>query len=234
MSLKDLIEESNCSNCKQKSTCFKRLDDDELKFINPHKKQLYYKKGETICKQGAFTSNVLFIAKGIVKTHIEGTGPKNVNIDILEENSFIDLTTIFNNIASFSFTAVAMEDSAICLIEKSRFKELLETNINFSNEVIKWHAKRIPRLYEILHAHVHKQMHGKLATSLLYLTDESFFNSDIMSKLSRKDLAQFSNLSTESTVRILTEFKKENIITQEGKKIIILDRNLLHKISVLG
>lgn len=234
MGLKDIIEESNCKTCKQISTCFKKLNNNELEYINPYKKQLSYKKGETICKQGAFSSNILYLAKGTIKIHMEGSGPKNVNIDILEDNSFLDLSIVFKDSTNFNFTAIAMENSTVCTIDKTRFNELLDSNIQFSKEIIKWNTKKINRLYETLHSHVHKQMHGKLAISLLYLTDDIHFKTDILSKLSRKDLAEFSNISTESTVRILSEFKKEHIIDQEGKKIKVLDRDTLYKISVLG
>ena len=41
--------------------------------------------------------------------------------------------------------------------------------------------------------------------------------SEITSKITRKNLAELSGISVESTIRILSEFKKDNIIDFEGK-----------------
>jgi CRP/FNR family transcriptional regulator len=56
----------------------------------------------------------------------------------------------------------------------------------------------------------------------------------LFSYLNRKDIAEFAGLSTESTVRLLTELKNENIIDITGKEISILNMELLKNISRRG
>ena len=53
-------------------------------------------------------------------------------------------------------------------------------------------------------------------------------------KLSRKELGELSGVSEENAVRLLTEFKNDNIIDVKGRKINIKDRHLLTQISNLG
>jgi CRP/FNR family transcriptional regulator len=77
-------------------------------------------------------------------------------------------------------------------------------------------------------------MHGRLADILLYLSDDSNEKYDLFNYLSRKDIADFACISTESTVRILTEFKNDNIIETDGKDIHILDKKRLLEISKNG
>lgn len=234
MGLKELLEETQCTICKHQSACFKLLNEEELQHINKFKKQLVYKKGETICKQGAASSEMLYVAKGMVKTHLEGMGNKNVNIDLILSKDFLDLSLLFDDKAYFNFTATAMEDTTICMIDKVSFNGFIERNVEFAKEVVRWHAHKVTRLYQVIHSHVHKQMHGKFATTLLYLTQGEYLKNETLNKLSRKDLAEFSNLSTESTVRIINEFKKEGLISLSGKNIIIHDDAMLKKISILG
>ena len=62
-------ESINCVDCKNSSKCFKKLIPSELEFINQNKTQILYRKGENICKQGAFASYVLYISDGLVKLY---------------------------------------------------------------------------------------------------------------------------------------------------------------------
>ncbi len=77
-------------------------------------------------------------------------------------------------------------------------------------------------------------MHGRLADTLIYLYNQNLQEEKIFSYLSRKDIAEFAGLSTESTVRLLTEFKNDSIIDIIGKETKLLNPDLLKEISRQG
>jgi CRP/FNR family transcriptional regulator len=205
----------------------------ELEFINLNKTQIQYKKGENICKQGAFTSYVLYLVDGLVKLYLESPNNKNINIRILRSSEYIGLSSIYgDNI--YNYSAIATKDSTICLIEKDSFRKLLIDNGLFASEIIKWHCEKEKQLFNKIKSLGHKQMHGRLADTLLYLCNGEFESDDIFSVISRKDIADFSCISTESTVRLLTEWKKDKIIDISGKDIKLLNQELLKEISLRG
>lgn len=229
----DNTESTNCLDCKRSSRCFQKLIPSELEFINQNKTQIHYKKGENICKQGAFASYVLYIADGLVKIYLEDQRRKNINVRISRTSEFIGLSAIFgDNI--YNYSAIAIKDSTVCLIEKSSFKKLLNDNGTFASEVIRWYCEKEKQSFEIIKSLGNKQMHGRLANTLLYLAGEDFEKEDIYSYITRKDLADFTCISTESTVRLLTELKNDNIINITGKKVEILNKDLLWQISFRG
>jgi len=226
-------ESINCLECKKSSKCFKKLIPTELDFINQNKTLIHYRKGENICKQGAFASYVLYIADGLVKIYLESPGNKNINVRISKTSEFIGLSAIFgDNI--YNYSAQALHDSSICLIEKESFKKLLYNNGNFASEVIKWYCEKEKQLFSQIRSLGHKQMHGRMADILLYLCNDDFREDDVLSYLNRKDIADFACISTESAVRILKELKNENIIDIMGKNIKILNLKLLKDISRRG
>ena len=49
--------------------------------------------------------------------------------------------------------------------------------------------------------------------------------------LSREDLANIIGTATETVIRILSEFKEENLIVMIGRKILIRDADSLKKIA---
>lgn len=232
-SMNDYNESTNCLDCTKSSKCFKQLIPSELEFIDENKIQVLYRKGENICKQSAFASYVLYISDGLVKLYLESPNHKNINIKILKTSEFIGLSSIYGeNI--YNYSAVALEDSTICLIEKESFRKLLNNNGNFASGIIQWYCNNEKHLFNKIKSIGHKQMHGRLADTLLYLSDESFNQIDLFSFLTRKDIADFACISTESTVRLLTELKNDGVIELEGRMIKILDRKHLIEISKRG
>ncbi|MCD4665967.1 MAG: Crp/Fnr family transcriptional regulator [Bacteroidales bacterium] len=229
----DYSKSVNCLECTRSSKCFKKLIPSELKFINQNKTQILYRKGENICKQGAFASYVLYISDGLVRLYLESPNNKNINLKILKTSEFIGLSSIYgDNI--YNYSTIALKDSVVCLIEKDSFRKLLTDNGHFASEIIKWYCENEKQLFNKVQSLGNKQMHGRLADTLLYLNDDSFAHLNLFSSLSRKDIAGFSCISLESTVRLLTEWKNEEIISTDGKIINILDKKRLLEISLRG
>ena len=231
--MNDYSASTNCLDCTKSSKCFKQLIPSELEFINQNKTQILYRKGENICKQGAFASYVLYISDGLVRLYLENPNNKNINLKILKTSEFIGLSSIYgDNI--YHYSTVALKDSVICLIEKDSFRELLADNGHFASEIIKWYCENEKQLFNKIQSLGNKQMHGRLADALLYLCNQDLLNEKIFPHLSRKDIAGFAGLSTESTVRLLTKLKNENIIDITGKELKILNPDLLKDISRRG
>ncbi|HEY9113595.1 MAG TPA: Crp/Fnr family transcriptional regulator [Bacteroidales bacterium] len=230
----DFSEIVNCTDCSKSSGCFRHLLPAELEFINHNKTQILYSKGENICKEKAYASNVLYIADGLVKVYLESPQHnRNINLKILKASEFIGLSSIYgDNI--YHYSAVALVDSTICMINKDSFRKILIDNGDFASKIIKWYCNKEMQLFNRIKSLGLKQMHGRLADVLLTLCDETYDQDILFNNLSRKDIADFACISTESTVRLLTELKNDGVIDLDGKKIILLDRKHLLEISRVG
>jgi CRP/FNR family transcriptional regulator len=78
-----------------------------------------------------------------------------------------------------------------------------------------------------------KQIRGRIAENLIYLS-EIHKNLRFNLGLTRKEIGEMTAISEENTVRLLSEFSREKIISLEGREIEILDMPLLKKISEVG
>lgn len=227
------MESYNCTDCKIGSNCFQKLISPELEFINKKKVQINYSKGENICKQGAFASSVLFISNGLVKLYLENFNKKVTNIQILKSSDFIGLSSIYGeNI--YNYSVIALKDTNICILEKDALKKLLENNSAFASSLIKRYCEDETYLFEKFRSISYKQMNGRLADVLIYLSSEKLSQEQVFNNINRKDIADFACMSKESTVSLLTEFKNEGIIDIDGKNIIIKKPDLLMSISKRG
>ena len=70
--------------------------------------------------------------------------------------------------------------------------------------------------------------------TLLYLKQEIYKSNRFTVDLSRQELAEMSNMTKESLVRILQQFKESNLIRTQGSEIEILDDVSLLDISKNG
>jgi CRP/FNR family transcriptional regulator len=189
--------------------------------------------GEDICKQGAFASSIIYVLNGLIKLFTEGPNNKSFILRISKANEFIGLSSLFGE-NLYHYSAKTLKDTTICMIEKDSIIKLARENGIFASEIIKWHCSIESHHYKKLQSLTYKQLHGRLADTLIYLSKGNFGTKNIFQYLTRKDLAELSAMSTEGAVRILSEFDKDGIIELKGRDIQILDPGKLERISKAG
>lgn len=222
-----------CKECQKISRCFRQLLPKELDFIDHYKVQIQYSMGEDVCKQGAFASSIIYILDGLIKLSIEGPNNKSFILRIVNPAEFIGLSSLFGE-NTYHYSARTLMDTTICMIEKESINKLIRENGVFASEIIKWHCNIATHHYKKIKSLTYKQLHGRLADTLIYLSREDFKIKNVFQYMTRKDLAELSAMSTEGAVRILSEFDRDGIIKLKGKDIKILDLDKLLKISRAG
>ena len=222
--------QTNCLNCKVKSSCFAQLNDNELTLADESKVQVSYKKGETIAKQNSFVTHLLYVKRGIVKVYRENTDDTNLIYRILPKGSLIGLSALFYS-ETFQYSIAALSDTEICSIDKKVVENLFTNNANFSQKAFEALNKEIHHLRMKMISLTHKQMEGRLADSLLFLRDHIHESNNFKLSLSRKELAEFSGMSTMSVVRTIQNFIKKGIISESSGNMEIIDYQSLEKLS---
>ncbi len=224
---------NNCIDCKNSSKCFRYLFPDELEFINSKKTQITYLKGETIFKQGAFAPYILYVVEGLVMVFLQTGKIRQLNIRLAKQGDFMAFSSIFGDNV-YNYSAVALKDSTICMIEKTALKQLLLKNPDFAMRITSRNCQNEGRYLDIIQNISYKQMRGKLASALLYLSSDEFLKENIFNYLSRQDIADFASITIESTVKFLKEFEQEKILKLNGRDVKIIDMERLNDIGRKG
>lgn len=222
-----------CDNCDFNCSNHKALNNKELGLLVSAKRDIAYKKGETILKQSTYISHIVFIRSGVVKVFTEGYNDKNIIFRFVKKGEYIGLPFLFNNNYSY-FTATALNNVELCLIEKNIFAELMMHNQDLKKQIINAISDDTGILYQKVTSLGTKQLHGRLAAAILNLSEQEYKDENIFNHLTKKELAEFSGMSVESLMRLLNELKSDRIIIQEGKNIIINDYDMLVKLSQVG
>jgi CRP-like cAMP-binding protein len=231
--MKSISETNEEYICDIQAPCFQLLSMEEIEIIRASKTQVLFRKGESLTKQGTFTSSILFLMSGLAKQYIEGDGTHNLNLRIIKSGEFIGLSAVFTK-NTFNYSATALTEARAFLIEKEAVARVAQQNGAFAFNLIKRYSEHNTMLYNTINDLMYKQMNGRLADALLYLSSEEFAGEDIFTNLSRKDIADFAGLSTENVVKLLKSYEKEGILNLEGKDIKILNRKTLMDIGKRG
>ncbi|MEN8186468.1 MAG: Crp/Fnr family transcriptional regulator [Bacteroidota bacterium] len=219
-------------DCKGRSRCFDSLTDEEMEILEQSKLIVRYKKGEVIAKQGSSNSDILFLQDGYVKFYKEYPNTRTLSL-IEKKCNFIGLYSLFVE-TSNQYTLVALTDVVVCSFRKSLFEKLMYKNNAFAIETIKKINEKTLNTFNNLSNNSSKQMQGRMAWALLELSQSVFQSDELKSTLSRKDLAEFTNMSVMSVGRILREFKDDNLIELGKDFIKILDKERLISVCKNG
>ena len=221
-----------CYNCSCMSGPFKALTRDQMKRVDDHRTEITYRKGETICKQGTFVSNMLFIKKGLTKIFLEN-GHHPTILSVESDGYFIGLQSLFSNNV-FHYSVEALEDTELCLVDINVFRELIRENAEFAARIIEYINNDMVKTYNRFHSFTQKQIHGRFAELLLYLKNEVYQQNPFALSISKKDMAEIISTSNESISRLCSELKNEGIINEKGHELTILDEERLEQISKFG
>jgi CRP/FNR family transcriptional regulator len=192
-----------------------------------------FRKGDSLTKQGAFASYMLFVITGLAKQYLENDTTSNYNLRIIKSGEFIGLSAVFSK-NTFNYTSVAITDCQVFLIEKEAILKVVKQNGLFAFNIIKRYCEQNADLFSTIQNLHYKQMNGRLADALLYLDNLKSENSEIFQLLSRKDIAEFAGISTESTVKLLKAFERDGLIKLNEKNINIVNHDTLMEISKRG
>ncbi len=210
-------------------------DEEKEKVLNNHSVK-YFKKNDVIYQEGETPDSLLCLGSGKVKVYKVGFGGRDQIVRMANPTSFIGYRAFFAE-GPHVASAVVIEPCTIFYIPKAIVYELLESNHQFSLNIIRSLAKELGFSRYRTVTLTQKHIRGRLAESLLVLKDIYGFEDDGITLnvyLSREDLANFSNMTTSNAIRTLSTFVNENVITVDGRIIRILDQETLEKISKLG
>ncbi|TCK68878.1 CRP-like cAMP-binding protein [Winogradskyella wandonensis] len=220
---------SKCESCIVKEfNSLKSLTRDELVRISACKTGKTYDKGRVIFEEGETINGVYCVKDGVCKLTKLSENGKDQVVKLVVKGGLLGKRSLVTNESS-SLTATALTEMEMCFIPKAEIMDDLQKNANFTLDVLQ---KMTEDLKESEHSIVNmaqKPVKKRMAEALLYIHDSFGTDEDgyLTIVLSREDYASIVGTATESAIRILSQFKKEGLISTSGKRIRIEDANAL-------
>lgn len=223
---------NDCRQCPFNSKAASMLSECSFEQLSENHLVLKFKKGDSIIKQGMFSTNVVFLRTGLAKIHLAGPYHEQI-VKLIKAPTYLGLPTTFGDkINQYSVTAVS--EVEVCFIDVKVFQTILNENREFSNEIIIELCRNELESFRRCANRTQKLIRGNMADALLEFSDKIFMSDNFILPLSQSDLANLVDTSRESVSRVLTEFDKDGLIKVNGKQIEILNKKSLKLISQNG
>ncbi|AMS28174.1 hypothetical protein AEM51_11065 [Bacteroidetes bacterium UKL13-3] len=194
-----------------------------------------FKKGQIVFHEGNIPQGIFYISKGVLKLVRTNNEGKEQILRFAKEGDFLGYRALIAD-EPFVATAICIEEAVACFIPRAIFMKLLDENAAISKEMLKALSHDLGVVEERVQSLAQKSVRERLAETLLFL--HQTFNSEekgedgvIHITLPREDIANIVGTATETIIRLLSEFKHDKLIELDGKKIKILNKQKLEKIS---
>ncbi|RED42706.1 CRP-like cAMP-binding protein [Winogradskyella eximia] len=224
---------SKCEQCIIKQfNSLRALGKDDLIRISGCKTSKFIKKGEILFREGESINGVYCVKDGVCKLSKLSANGKDQIVKLVVRGDLIGQRSLVTDEKS-NLTAIALNDMEICFIPRNEIINDLTNNANFSLDMLQEMAKELRVADNIIVDMAQKSVKQRLADVLIYLyetfnTDEKGF---LGVMLSREDYASLVGTATESAIRILSQFKKEGLISTTGKHVKIEDLEGLRRVE---
>jgi len=185
-----------------------------------------YKKGEIIFREGAYPPGIFYIKAGKVKKYkVDKEGREQI-IYVANTGELIGYHAILSE-ERYPDSAAALEDSSVTFIPKEDFLDTLQQSTELSRRLLKTLSHEFAVLANGLTLFGQKSVRERLALQLIVLREKYKVNFQpgmpVEINMGRDDLANLVGTARENVVRVLTEFKEDNILETKGRKIIVHD-----------
>jgi CRP-like cAMP-binding protein len=218
------------------SSVFKGLNQKDKEILSQHHGLVVVNKGDFLFREGERTRGLLCLMSGKVKVVKTGVGAREQILRMTKPDEIIGFRVLFSE-NTWSVSAIAIENSTLCLLEKRSIVRILKKNADLGFRLLKLVSEELWYSYDRTVSLTQKHVRGRVAESLLILSDIYGFEPEektIAVSLSREEIANLSSMTPSNAIRTLSNFANEGIIRIKGRKITITDLDSLMQISELG
>lgn len=212
------------------------LDGDEKRRIIDAFALHTFRKNQIVYAESEHPEYLWVLLKGKVKIFKDGIGGRQQILRLIRPVQYFGYRAYFAR-EPYVSSASAFESSTLGSLPMSLVEELIHNNNKlawfFIHELSRNLGGSDTKIVNLTQKHIR----GRLAEALIVLKDNYGYEDDdstLRIYMSREDLANLSNMTTSNAIRTLSGFVAEKIITVDGRRIRILNEQMLRKISKFG
>ena len=212
------------------------INNESLESIDATKTCNMYKKGQRLIQEGTRPLGVYCIKSGKVKVFKLGQQGKEHITSILKEGDLVGYRAMLSD-SLYHVSVEALEEVVACHIPREDFLKSFQSDKVLNNTLITELSAEVITLTNVITDIAQKPVRERTAATLVllntvYSSKNGSNNGDLSEiNLTRESLANMVGTATETLIRIIHDFKEEELITTNGRKINIQDLKALQRIG---
>lgn len=222
---------ANCTSCtKNFNPSLSGLNIDDRSALDESRIVTTYKKGAIIFRENTFPGGLFCLNSGKVMITVSDSNGNTIVTNLIKDVNFIGVAEYLSGMP-YQSTCTALTDLNLCMIKSKAVEDLISNNASFSRRLLTNLAKDYHQSSKRLLEITKKNMNARLAGTLLELIEifglDHGNNIDVY--LKRSEIAQICNMNETNVIRHLSALDKIGAIKLQGKKITILNKDVLVK-----
>ena len=222
-----------CLSCELRNVAFSSLDDVDINRICDAREERKFSKGEVIHSEGDLIKDFKYLKNGLVKLYRQSDNGDEQIITITRPFEFVSNISVFHE-EKYRYSLSALEDSAVCCIRIDLIKEMILSNGKFALNLMTVMSRTSENIISLGLEIRKRNLAGRIAYVLLYFAREIYHSRIFDLPVSRKEIADLISMSSANVIRTFSEFRRDGIITSNGRTIEITDISKLEVISRRG
>lgn len=189
--------------------------------------------GKLIYREGTFAKGIYILKRGKVKIYQTSREGKEHIMYIYSKGELMGYRPLICD-SPHPVSAAALEDCSYDFIQGMHFMKVLDAHPVLARELLKSLSHEFTVWVNTISVFAQQPVKERIALALVLLQEkytQKGIPSDI--NLSREDFANYTGTVKETLVRMLQEFKKNNIVSTQGRRIRIINMSELKKIAGL-
>lgn len=227
-------ESPHCSTCMMASVCLPvGMSLSEVAQLDDLvKERLRVEKGQALFQHGTPLNALFGLRTGSIKTQIiEASGQQQITGFFLP-GEIVGLDGMMEGI--HSSTAVAMEDSEVCVVKLDDIDEISRYVPTLQHQVRRLMSKEIARSHQVLLALGSMRSEQRLAAFLINLSQRltalGYSSTEFIMRMSREETGNYLGLTIETVSRLFSRLARDGVIRVNHREIKILDMAALNEL----
>ncbi len=192
-----------------------------------------FDRGQIIFSEGDDGNGFYVVVSGRVKIFKLSPEGKEQILHIFGPGDPFGEVAVFSG-QHFPANAEAMESSRIFFFPRDSFSDLIKKNPSLALNMLAILSKRLRRFANLIDDLSLKEVPGRLAAHLLYLSGQTEGSEQLELSITKTQLASLLGTIPETLSRILGKMSKQGLIESDGRRIKILDREALEELAESG
>jgi CRP/FNR family transcriptional regulator len=190
-------------------------------------------KGEAIFSEGEDADGFYVVITGRVKIFKLSPDGKEQILHFFGPGEPFGEVPVFTG-QHFPASAEVMEESRVFFFPRKSFVDLIKRNPSLALNMLAILSKRLRRFAALIDDLSLKEVPGRLAAYLLYLSDQNRGAKVLELAVTKAQLASLLGTSPETLSRILGKLSSQGLIESDGRRIRIMDREGLRDLAESG
>lgn len=192
-----------------------------------HTKKQRYDKRQSVYEEEKTPTHLFLLKSGKIRTFRIHQDGKEMTSVVLKPGEYFGYVPLLEE-RNYEESAEAMEDSEVVLIPRENFMQLLFNDRMVAAHFIRLMSNDIEQKEKQLIDMAYNTVRRRVADALLALHDKFPENQQGI-ELGRENLASMAGTSTETAIRMLSEFKHDKLVEIKGRWVKVVEPEKLRK-----